>query len=127
MFINSRHVLFKSYEPSVQSQGQLKRCREVAKAGVDGISNLQVIDFSMFRCSVSANNVSFNLGRFLDLQNQHSVATRLWLKCLLTLKHSVAPKVMWKGREPKRARQAMGKVKLSTTNWIASAWVTRTC
>ena len=51
MFISSRHALFKSYQPSVQSQGQLKRCREVAKAGIDGISNLQVIDFSMFSFS----------------------------------------------------------------------------
>ena len=42
----------------------------------------------------------------------------------ITLKHSVARKVRLKVSDPKRARQAMGKVKLSTTNWMASAWVT---
>ena len=44
---------------------------------------------------------------------------------LITLKHSVEMKVRMKESEPKRALPAMGMVKLSTTNWIASAWVTK--
>ena len=46
-----------------------------------------------------------------------------WREQLPTLKHSVAMKVRLKVREPKRARPAMGRVKLSTTNWMALAWV----